>query len=1124
MFGFEVDGDGMRRFVRRLAVAASGLLAAAGGAAETPPPVAGARLSVGDARLSVSFDAASGWPTTWTVDGETVLLADPKTRAPVRVNDFAPWKNLEREAPPAVAGRFERVDGTTATSWLRAGDWRFAVTVQLYPNERMARRRFAFCWDGAAPTQKLERLWFEGAKLRTGAASGAFMLPGLWPPRSGKAPFHDGWSQRTGGGRAGGPAPIICESGSGWSVLSCLDETTPCADRGHSHLMERADGLALSTFYETCGRMRRGDWQEVGDAWFVFRRGTAEAMLAEGLPAWFRHVGEVPPADRADWLKDAVMYSTHPKGDGDEGMRDRGGFKAETAGLPFLKALGVNLIWLRPVEDESCYVPRDYYALMNGIGSAADFKAYVRAAHAMGMRVMRDGVIHGGFSTPRNPRAVTHPEWVGQHEDGSVADFWCFDFNWPTWIAYFGDYIRHQTAEYGLDGWRLDATSGSRHPNWNPAIPYARASFAQLQGAFNQLRSIRANLRKVRADGALLTESHFGAFAKYADSIYDEWRVGARALDEMARQAGPGEVVRALRRWFHEQQFALPPDTINMRYIDNHDTLSLADTHGRAVATAMMAVMAWTPGYPQVCNFREDGAFEALRRIFRLRAALPELRRGAADYMGVDAPDGVFACRRTLGDLESVVLVNFNSDPAAGLAPFGFRVVRTKGPSVARALGELPPFAPQGAAAPARQTPSGLLFELEADGRTIPILAELRNWTNGALRVPYRLVREKTATGWRVRLAEPLPGRSPSDFSNLKLVLQAPAAERWYARTAEGVFEGPFRVRHPDYDALDPRGTIGGAPRDGALRWQSKTHPFGLTRDHAAVGMAFGRAALECHGFAQAADVRVWDRLGKDAGLAVSVYGPRLESYALSFDLTTVVRALDAAQVGTGDSRLKAMPGGWRFEEGTLRVNVLRNGALAAVFRRRGDAWVKVAGEAGFFTDTGTGRRVNTGEIPADCRQTYECECPARLARRADGALTLDFARGELRGFGRHASRMAKPVRFSTHYTFKGDETFGYCTRFETTRPFAKGEGALDWRMDLPSCRGGKVDRTSVALETASGCTLAMAFCDWKGEAPRALVRDGRRLRVVWLGRETEGLDLPPASQHGFTATVRVGR
>lgn len=1078
-------------------------------------------LSVGDARLSVAFDAASGWPTTWMVDGETVLAADPKVATPVRVNGAASWNDLETTALPAVAERVERLDAVTARSWLRAGDWRFAVTVRLDPARRMACRRFAFCWDGAAPTQKLERLWFAGGKLRTGT-TGSFSLPGQWPLAGGRAPFRDGRRQKTGGGRAGGPAPIVCDDGRGWSVLACLDETTPCADRGWGYLTERTDGLSLATLYETCGRMRKGDWQEVGDAWFVFRRGTAEEMLTHGLPDWFRRVGEIPPPDRADWLKDAVMYSTHPKGDSDEGPRDRGGFKAAAEHLPFLRELGVNLIWLRPVEDESCYAPRDYYSLMNGIGSAADFKDYVHRAHDLGMRVLRDGVIHGGFSTARNPRAVTHPEWVGQYEDGSVADFWCFDFNWPTWISYFGDYIRHQTAEYDLDGWRLDATSGSRHPNWNPQIPYARASFAQLQGAFNQLRSIRVNLRKVRADGALLTESHLGAFAKYADSIYDEWTVGARVLDEIAR-AGAEEVVPKFRRWFHEQQFAFPPDTINMRYIDNHDMMSLADTHGRAAATALMAVMAWTPGYPQVCNFREDGAFEALRRIFRIRAALPELRRGTADYLGVPASVGVFACRRTLGDLESVVTVNFNAEPAAGLPPLGYRVERTKGPCVARALGELPPFTPRVAESqPAPKTPSGLAFELDAGGRKIPVLAELRDWTNGAIRVSYRLVREKTGTGWRIRLAEPLAGRSSRDFSNLKLVLQAASAERWYARTAEGLFESPFRVRHPDYDALPPRATIGGAPRDGALCWQSKTHPFGVTRAHAAVGLTFGGVALECHAFEKAADVRVWDRLGADRGLAISVYGPSLESYALSLDLVAGTDALDST-VGTGDARLKVIPGGWRFEEGTLRVNVLRNGALASVFRRRGDVWVKVAGEAGFFTDTGTGRKVNTGEIPSDCQQSFECECPVRIVRTAEGAIRLCFVRGELRSRGRHSSRMAKPVRFSTVYTFAGDETFVYDTRFETTRPFAKGAGVLDWRMDFPACRGGTADSQSASLELASGCRLALAFREWTGAPPQRVVRQGNRLRAVWLDRETEGLaqtDRP----HGFTATVRVDR
>ena len=39
---------------------------------------------------------------------------------------------------------------------------------------------------------------------------------------------------------------------------------------------------------------------------------------------------------------------------------------------------------------------------------------------------------------------------------------------------------------------------------------------------------------------------------------------------------------------------------------------------------------------------------------------------------------------------------------------------------------------------------------------------------------------------------------------------------------------------------------------------------------------------------------------------------------------------------------------------------------------------------------------------------------------------------------------MAKPIRFSTYYTFEGDEGFGYCTRLQTTRAFEKGVGVLD--------------------------------------------------------------------------------
>lgn len=118
---------------------------------------------------------------------------------------------------------------------------------------------------------------------------------------------------------------------------------------------------------------------------------------------------------------------------------------------------------------------------------------------------------------------------------------------------------------------------------------------------------------------------------------------------------------------------------------------------------------------------------------------------------------------------------------------------------------------------------------------------------------------------------------------------------------------------------------------------------------------------------------------------------------------------------------------------------------------------------------------------------------------------------------------MVKPVRFSTTYTFAGDDSFGYDTRFETTRPFAKGAGVLDWRMDVPVCRDGTADVQSASLELASGCRLTVAFREWAGATPQKVVRQGNRLRAVWLDRETEGFaqtDTP----HGFAATVRVGR
>lgn len=1112
----------------RQAVVVASLLALFMVQAEVVPLVERASgTCFGDGRLAVVFDAADGWPSRIDVEGNPLVVRDSCFGAPFAIG--CEKADAATTLPKTEFLGVHRLSDNAVRAEFRCEDWRFGVIMCLFPEQRMVRRHFAFAWDGVSLTGKITRVWASVGKVRC-LEKGDFFVPGRYPPARHKPPYREGVRFTSGGGQSGGPAAVIGEGDAGFGILACLDEMSPHADRGSTVVTERKDGFSLSVDYQTCGWMRRGEEQTVGDQWLVFTPGGAEASL-EAMPSWFAKVGQTPVAGRADWLCDAVLYSTHPKGNGDELMRDRGGFRAATRYLPYLKALGVNAIWLRPVEDQWCYIPRDYYALAEGVGSESDFADYVHAAHGLGIRVMRDAVIHGGRSDASNPRAIAHPEWVGVREDGKKEPYWCFDFNWPGWIDWFGEFVRHETAKYDLDGWRLDASSGSRHPNWNPDIPYERASYSQLHGAKSQVENIRRKARSEKPDAATVTESHLSAFCAISDAIYDESGLAKRLFDT-AMDEGPDAMVRNLRRWLHEQKLSFVPDALNMRYVDNHDTIRGEQLFGRSAATALMAALSWSGGgFPQVQNESEDGAFEAYRRMFLIRAALPELRRGSADYVSVKAPAGVFACVRELDGLASVVFVNFNPVRVCGnaevpghtpiavdLPPYGYTVVRLKGRSVADETGEIVPFAPVRYEAEVPRVSDGraVAFDLDVCGRRFPVVAELRDWTNGAVSVGYKLVHEKTPNGWRIRLDE---FSSERGFRNLKLVIRLPLAERWYARCAEGLFESPFLVRHPDYDALPGAALCGQAPRDGAMRWNSEHHPFGLVRMHAAVGATFGSGAVELNGFG-GDGVRILDRIGGGAGMAVCVHGPSKESFAVDVSVLGIDEAL-AREPGTGDSRLRYIAGGWEFEEGPMRVRVRSNGTLAGVWTRSGGEWKRIIGEGGFFTNVGTGRASNTGERQKSCRQKNGFEVPTRMSKMADGRITLEFVGGELRGEGRHASRMAKPVRVDTKYVFGGSEGFKLETYIEVDGILESG--ILDWQLAFPSIPDSRVCAESAVFSLRDGNSVEVKFDDWHGVSPARMPVYGNLFRIVWLGKGTVPFAPLPNTKSGFSASIKIG-
>lgn len=629
----------------------------------------------GSESFAVELDGATGWMRAVLCDGREVV-ADGGSEQLFDIQGDSGW--VTGRGSKIRGEGVERAGSDTVRSRLRAGEWQLDVYLQLMPQKRMVRRWFEIWWLGEKPT-KIRHFWFQAGRCSM-QGKGGYLVPVVYPPKSTVV------SDLRAGHKSGSwqsPFVVLADSGAGWSAMWALDELPAYADSGSSGVEEMVDGIRVTQSFNMRGHVRRGEPQRVGDAWLWLESGTREEQLRQ-MGRWFESVGQVPPEGRPEWLKRVTLYSFHPGGTTGSMCRDLGGFPAATALLPHIAGMGCNAVWLMPVEDKSIYWPRDYYKLQQGIGTPDDYKAFVARAHEMEMKVWQDCVPHGGGNT--NERAREHPEWLAQNEDGSTLHYWCFDFNWPTWIDYMRDVVSFYTQEYKLDGFRIDACGGSKIPNWNPEIPYMRASHAQAQGGFAMQRALREAVRAINPDGANLAEVGASVHGAISDSTYD-FALCYQVLHDF-RKVSPRVFVPRLQRWLHEQHYAQIPDLIRMRHIESHDSLRSVLLYGAEAQRALFALSAWIHGIPMVYHEMEDGHYEAIREVLHVRRHLAELNVGDADYLGVAAPEGVFACLRfgrlperdsaawhrdygweaegSDGERASVVLVNLNSQSVSG--------------------------------------------------------------------------------------------------------------------------------------------------------------------------------------------------------------------------------------------------------------------------------------------------------------------------------------------------------------------------------------------------------------------------------------------------------------------------
>ena len=246
-------------------------------------------------------------------------------------------------------------------------------------------------------------------------------------------------------------------------------------------------------------------------------------------------------ADDPLWYKDAIIYQLHVKSFFDANNDGIGDFAGLIAKLDYIASLGVNAVWLLPFypspRKDDGYDISEYRDVSPDYGALVEFKDFIAAAHARGIRVITELVInhtsdqHPWFQKARKSpvKSMARNYYVWSDTDKRYAGTriifvdteksnWTWD---PVAKAYFWHrFYAHQPdlnfdnprvlkevlsimrfwLAMGVDGLRLDA------------IPY----LIEREGTSNEnfpethqvLKTIRAKLDARYGDRMLLAEAN----------------------------------------------------------------------------------------------------------------------------------------------------------------------------------------------------------------------------------------------------------------------------------------------------------------------------------------------------------------------------------------------------------------------------------------------------------------------------------------------------------------------------------------------------------------------------------------------------------------------------------------
>ena len=316
-------------------------------------------------------------------------------------------------------------------------------------------------------------------------------------------------------------------------------------------------------------------------------------VFCSALPCVWGNSTVAGPAARPspEWLRDGVIYEVFPRD-----FSTAGNIEGVTGKLDDLHQLGVNILWLMPIqpigkklragEFGSPYSIKDYYAIDPACGTADDLKKLVAGAHHRGMKIIMDLVAN---HTAWDSVLMAHPEFYKHDSEGKIispmpawTDVAALDYRNSLLRRYMISVLKYWIGTYHIDGFRCDSAAMVPTDFWEQA---------------------RRELVGIKPDLVMLAEASKPELLTNAFDIDYSWPLLGAMDDVLIKRSAASEV----RHSWDESAAQFPRGALHMRISDDHDEVRAVNRYGFQGALAASALIFTLDGVPLIYNGMEIG-------------------------------------------------------------------------------------------------------------------------------------------------------------------------------------------------------------------------------------------------------------------------------------------------------------------------------------------------------------------------------------------------------------------------------------------------------------------------------------------------------------------------------------